>query len=324
MNRRADIIENLKYISSHWGWYFFLGVVLVVGGFLAMTASVFTTLLSVVLLGSLLVFNGVLEAVFSFKFKNWGTFFLHLFLAVLYVSAGIFMIYDPIPNAISLTLLIAAFFVASGLYRIYFAVTSNINNKSWILLNGVLTLLLGLLVWYQWPVSGLWVLGLFVGIDMIFSGWSWIVLATQAKCLLSELQKQTATKYDTPKPVKHDFKNLINACNESILASQSCIKNCTNCQDPEDCAVACQRVIEACIKTRHQCSALLEDNKYENEKQKDALINLEKISKECEDRCNIALQKILDKVENACEWPVDICDTCIKAADHCIESFTSN
>jgi uncharacterized membrane protein HdeD (DUF308 family) len=63
------------------------------------------------------------------------------------------------------------------------AVVMRFPSWGWTVVNGLITLLLGMLMWADWPVSGLWVIGLFVGIEMIFSGWSWVMLALAARRL---------------------------------------------------------------------------------------------------------------------------------------------
>jgi uncharacterized membrane protein HdeD (DUF308 family) len=65
----------------------------------------------------------------------------------------------------------------SGVFRIVFALSERFAGWPWVLLNGAVTLMLGFLIYKQWPASGLWVIGLFVGIELIFNGWAWVMLA---------------------------------------------------------------------------------------------------------------------------------------------------
>ena len=76
-----------------------------------------------------------------------------------------------------LTLVVALFLLISGLFRIVASLMLQFHDWGWVLLNGIVTLLLGLLIYKHWPADGLWVIGLFVGIDMIFNGWAWIMLS---------------------------------------------------------------------------------------------------------------------------------------------------
>jgi uncharacterized membrane protein HdeD (DUF308 family) len=88
---------------------------------------------------------------------------------------------NPGAGALVLTLILAVFFMVAGLFRIMAALTMRFPQWGWLLVSGIVTLLLGLLIWRQWPVSGLWVIGLFIGIDMIFCGWSWVMAALAAR-----------------------------------------------------------------------------------------------------------------------------------------------
>jgi uncharacterized membrane protein HdeD (DUF308 family) len=165
--------------------YLLLGIGLVVLGSLAILFSSTATLFSIIYLGAFLLIIGGIEAIQAFKMKFWSKFFLHLLLAVLYVCAGGFMLMNPMLNAITLTLLLAFFFAVSGFAKIIFALTYDPPHRGWIIFNGITSILLGILIWHQWPISGLWVIGLFVGIDTLFTGLTWIMLASKVK----EIQK---------------------------------------------------------------------------------------------------------------------------------------
>lgn len=173
----------MQQLHKNWHWYLLFGIALAVLGSLAIFFSYTSTIFSIIYIGAFLVVAGVVEAVQSFKLRLWSRFFLHAILGVLYFVAGVFLLMNPAFNAISLTLLLAIFFVISGIFKMVFALSSTIPHKGWIVFNGAITLLLGILIWQQWPISGLWVIGLFVGIDMIFTGWAWIALAMMAKRL---------------------------------------------------------------------------------------------------------------------------------------------
>lgn len=170
-----------KQLKENWGWYLALGVSLIALGSLAVIYSVTSTIFSILYLGCFLMVLGIFEVVQSFKLHKWSNFFLHLFLGILYLVGGFFIIMNPALNAITLTLLLAIFFVVSGISKIFFALTQHVPHKGWLAVNGILTLILGILIWQQWPVSGLWVIGMFVGIDAILTGCSLIMLSLAAK-----------------------------------------------------------------------------------------------------------------------------------------------
>lgn len=174
----AHAIKQLKENSNI---FFLLGISLTIIGSLAVIFSYASTIFSVLYLGAFLIVLGCIEGFQSFKLHKWSNFFLHLFLGILYIIAGFFIISDPTMNAITLTLFLAIFFVVSGIAKVIFSLTQHIPHKGWLALNGVLTTILGILIWNQWPFSGFWVIGMFVGIDTIFTGWTLIMLSLAAK-----------------------------------------------------------------------------------------------------------------------------------------------
>jgi uncharacterized membrane protein HdeD (DUF308 family) len=156
---------------------------LIVLGTIALGTSVVATLVSVLFIGWLLVIGGAMQAVHAFSVRQWAGFFLRLFAGLLTLIVGLMLVGNPAAGAVSLTLLIAAFFMVGGLFRITAALTHQLPGRAWILLSGAVTLFLGILIWAEWPVSGLWVIGTFVGIDMLFDGWSLVTLGLAVRKL---------------------------------------------------------------------------------------------------------------------------------------------
>jgi uncharacterized membrane protein HdeD (DUF308 family) len=95
--------------------------------------------------------------------------------------AGFLLLMSPAAGAVVLTLLIAMFFLIGGLFRFVAALVVPLPHRGWILLSGAVTLLLGIFVWRQLPGAGIWLIGTFVGIDMIMIGWSWTMAAMAAR-----------------------------------------------------------------------------------------------------------------------------------------------
>ena len=171
-------LENLR---KRWGWFLALGVLLIVLGTVALGSSVFMTLATMVFVGWLMIGGGVMESIHAFTVKDWGGFFMDLLSGILYVVVGFMIVANPGATALALTLLIAMFLIFGGIFRIGTAAIIRFPNWIWLLLHGVVNLLLGIAIWRQFPLSGLWVIGLFVGIDMIFNGWSLVMLGLAAK-----------------------------------------------------------------------------------------------------------------------------------------------
>lgn len=174
-------MDNL--LSNRWGWFFAWGILLVLLGVLAITYSAATTVVSVVFFGFLLAISGVVIIFDSFKssWGKWSVFSMHLAMGILYLAAGVILIKGPLAGSITLTLLLAIFYIVLGLFRTVSCLTREVSNRGWRLVSSILTLILGILILIEWPMSGLFIIGLFIGIDLIFTGWIFIVSALTAR-----------------------------------------------------------------------------------------------------------------------------------------------
>ncbi len=175
--------HELGGMRDHWWWFLLLGIFLVVTGTIALSAAPFVTAAAVVMFGFLLLMAGVVQIVSSFWAGRWSGLLLHLLIGILYVITGYLIVEDPFDGAESLTLMVAFFLLVAGLFRIVASLLLQFHDWGWVLLNGIVTLLLGLMILKQWPASGLWVIGMFVGIDMIFNGWAWVMLSLGLRSL---------------------------------------------------------------------------------------------------------------------------------------------
>ncbi|QDU95120.1 HdeD family acid-resistance protein [Lignipirellula cremea] len=174
---------GLHALKKNWCWFLALGVLLVVCGLVAIGSSVAATLFSMILLGSLLLVSGAGEVVVALTARSWGGFFVNLLIGVLYLVTGMLVVTSPVAAAEALTLLFALSLLFSGVLRIVLAISSRFHHWVWMLLNGVISVALGMMIWSRWPLSGLWVIGLYVGIELLFNGWSLVMLGLAAKNL---------------------------------------------------------------------------------------------------------------------------------------------
>ena len=172
---------DMKAVGQHWGWFLAKGILMIIVGTLALGSYVMVTLFSMIFLGWLMIFAGVVEAVHAFWKKEWGGLFLNLLVGVLYIVVGFMVLANPTASAMTLTLIMAIFFILDGIFRIIIAVTMHYPRWGWMLLNGIVTLILGIIIWQQWQQLGLRIIGLFIGIDLIFSGWAWVMLSLAAR-----------------------------------------------------------------------------------------------------------------------------------------------
>lgn len=172
-------------LTERWGWFFAWGILLVLLGVLAIVYAAATTVISVIVFGALLIATGLVIIFDSFKssWGQWSEFFMHAGMAVLYLIAGYILISGPVAGSMTLTLLLAIFYIVLGLIRTISCLTREVLNKGWRLASSILTLLLGILILIEWPMSGLFIIGLFIGIDLIFTGWIYIISALTARAM---------------------------------------------------------------------------------------------------------------------------------------------
>jgi uncharacterized membrane protein HdeD (DUF308 family) len=177
---------NLRRV---WWLFFALGLVSIFVGFLALSPRfiALTTWATVVFFGVLLLVAAITQVVQAVMVRNWRGFGLHLLTAGLYGLAGLFMLENPEQAAVVLALLIAASFLVGGVLRISFALVERFPAWGWVVLHGVIDLFLGGIILSGWPGSSLWVIGLLLGIDLIFHGWSWVILALTVRTYAAAL-----------------------------------------------------------------------------------------------------------------------------------------
>ncbi len=160
-----------------WGWMLGMGVVLAVLGAVAIADSVTASIVSIVFFGWLLVFVGIIGIIHTLRHRKSGHFALHLLDTIFAFVVGLMLLLNSLAGLLVLTLLLAIYFIVAGVYRIGFALTTHGAGSGWTLLSGIITLLLGILVWMHWPMTALWIIGLFIGINLLIIGLSQIMLA---------------------------------------------------------------------------------------------------------------------------------------------------
>lgn len=172
-------VQEFETLREHWKWFLALGIAMAVVGTIAIGWSCIAevTVAVVWFFGFLMLASGIATVVSSFSVGKWSGMLIHLLLGVLYAVVGFMIIDQPLSAAVQITLIIAVFLIVGGIIRIVFALVERFPGWGWVLLNGAVTFLAGLLIYKNWPLSGLWVIGLFVGIDLILNGWTWIALS---------------------------------------------------------------------------------------------------------------------------------------------------
>jgi uncharacterized membrane protein HdeD (DUF308 family) len=172
-----EAASGLRALRAKRGWIIALGTVYVIAGLIALGSIVTATIATVFVVGIMMLIAGVAEVFHAFQIKAWGRFLLWLLLGALYIIAGFLTFENPLLVAAVLTLLLGVSLIASGIMRIVLAFSMKEGMPwIWVVVSGVITLLLGLIILAHWPVSSLYILGLFLGIDLIFAGAGWIAV----------------------------------------------------------------------------------------------------------------------------------------------------
>jgi len=169
-------IGSIEPLHLSWGWILASGIALIILGTVALGDTLIVTLVSILLLGWLLIGSAIIHAVHLFRHTEARSFW-HIVTIILDLIAGLFLILHPALGALTVTLVLAAFFLASGIARVIAAVSTRESHQFWPILNGAISILLGILLLVHWPWSGLWFIGFAIGIELIFRGWAWVMIA---------------------------------------------------------------------------------------------------------------------------------------------------
>lgn len=169
-------------VRKNWGWLLAFGAVSLVLGVIGLGYCFALTLVGVYFFGWLMVIAGAVEFFQAFKCRGWKSVIWQLLISVLHVGAGIIVIVDPLLASSVLTLFLAAAILVSGVARIWVALQHRDHKGwGWMLFGGAVAVGLGALIALDWPGSSFFVIGLFIAIELIVSGWSLILLALAAR-----------------------------------------------------------------------------------------------------------------------------------------------
>ncbi len=169
--------------SNHWRRFMYFGILLTLVGLLAISTAAWTTVVTVVFLGVLLLISGVIIVLDTLGawWGKWSTFFFHFIVGLLYLFAGFYLAKHPIEGSMSLTYLLGIFYLFMGCFRLMLSFSIKLPQWGWGFFNGLITVLIGALILSSWPASSLMIIGLFVGLDFLFTGISYIMMAMAAK-----------------------------------------------------------------------------------------------------------------------------------------------
>jgi uncharacterized membrane protein HdeD (DUF308 family) len=175
------------------GWSIGLSVLMIIAGVLAIVIPPVAGFAVLLVIAWLLIFSGAFHFVFAWHTRTTGGMVWEFLLGILYVGVGGYALARPAAGLASLTLLLAAYLFAEGVLELVLSFRVRpMRGSGWLLLDGVITLILGVLIWRTWPSSTEWVIGTLVGISMLFSGISRLAISLAARRVLSEFPLKKA------------------------------------------------------------------------------------------------------------------------------------
>lgn len=183
MSIAANVVASVEQAHKSWGWYMAAGIALIVLGGLAVWSETLATMASIVALGAVLLITGVVQIVAAFMARGAGHVVLLMLVGILDGIVGVMLMEHPEIGALSVTLLVAALLVFGGIYRFVTALWLQLPQYGWVAFSAVIGVVLGVLLWIEWPVSATWFIGFAVGVELIFAGIGWCSVSLKLKSL---------------------------------------------------------------------------------------------------------------------------------------------
>jgi uncharacterized membrane protein HdeD (DUF308 family) len=161
---------------------------MIVAGILAIAVPPAAGIAVAILVAWLLVFSGVAHLVFAWHTRTTGGFIWELLLGIVYVLVGAYLLFQPVAGLVSLTLALAIYLFAEGILEFILAFRLRpMPGSNWLLFDGIITLILAFMIWRTWPSNTEWVIGTLVGISMLFSGITRLMLSLAARHVVAKL-----------------------------------------------------------------------------------------------------------------------------------------
>lgn len=170
--------RSVTTLQRRWLQLLLLGIVQIIGGFFALAVPTVASLAAAIVLGAVLVVAGVFQAAHAFSVKNWKGVTLQALGALFYIAAGILILLFPLNGALTLTIVVGAVLIADGVVRSMLAYRLRpLDGWGWFLAAGIASVAVGILLLLGWPLTGLFAIGVLLGVDLLFNGMSNCVLA---------------------------------------------------------------------------------------------------------------------------------------------------
>jgi uncharacterized membrane protein HdeD (DUF308 family) len=171
MSLRAAELRRSSQLHRRWGWLLFFGVVQIVGGVLAIAVPAAASIAAAIIFGAVILVAGAFQLAHAFSVRKWSGVALQALGGLLYIAAGIVVLLFPVAGALTLAVVVAVLLIADGVVRIM--LSSRLDRqegRGWLIAAGVASALLGILLLIGWPLTGIWAIGILLGVNLLFSG----------------------------------------------------------------------------------------------------------------------------------------------------------
>lgn len=194
-------------LQSNWGWFLALGVALVIVGALAICLPAVATSITIFALGWLLIIGGVIQAIHAFTAGKWGGTVWELLTAILYGVVGILLLANPVISMFALTIFLVTFLLIEGFFQIITAFQVRHNSSwGWVLFSGIVAVVLAGMIWFNMPGDAIWVIGLLIGVNIVFTGWGMMMIALAAREETTQITSRTTSTNVGPTGIDEKIK----------------------------------------------------------------------------------------------------------------------
>jgi uncharacterized membrane protein HdeD (DUF308 family) len=180
--------SGATFVKKTVGWSIGLSVLMIVAGILAIALPLAAGIAVNIVIAWLLVFSGCVHLVFSWNSRSGGGFLWELLVGILYIFIGVYLLMHPVAGLVSLTIALAIYLFLEAILEFVLGFTLRpLPGTGWLIFDGIVTLILAIMIWRTWPTSAPWIIGTLVGISMLFSGISRLMLSLAARSVTTKL-----------------------------------------------------------------------------------------------------------------------------------------
>jgi len=178
----------VTFVKKSIGWSIALSVLMIVAGILAIASPLAAGIAINILVAWLLVFSGCVHLVFAWHTRSAGGLLWELLLGIVYILIGVYLLMHPLAGLATLTIALAIYLFIEAILEFVLGFSLRpLPGSGWLLFDGIVTLILAVMIWRTWPSSTGWVIGLLVGISMLFSGLARLGISLAARSVTSKM-----------------------------------------------------------------------------------------------------------------------------------------